>query len=807
MYLPNQRLTDKEKIEQFGSIENWGEQVIDSLLNFAGFSAYGANDYYQIQTNLDLYNGYINIKDLNYVTNPYGLTNQQFPAQLQNYNIIKPKIDLLVGEEIKRPFNFKVISTNPDAVSTIEEIKKQMLLEMLQGILLQELAASGQIDPQEVPETVLTPEQIQEFINTNYSDMREILGQQALDYLMWYCDLKTKFNKGMKEYLITGCELYYTGISSGEPVCFNVDPRFFYCELSSDSTYVEDAQYCYYQRFLTASDIYDEFYDVLKEEDINRIEGIKNNTNYLNIADTSLGVPITYSDVDMSSKSVFNNHALIRVLHCCWQGLRKIGFLTYIDEKGQIQETIVDEYYKVNSDLGEKVEWKWINEVWEGTKIGSEIFVNVRPIPNQAKSLDNPSKCKLPYTGVFKHNSLVSIMKPHQYFYDILMYRLELSIARAKDKIMVMDIAQIPRSLGIDTQKWMYYMDTLGVAFINSFEEGTGNVGRGKASSFNQFQSIDMSLGNIMNQYIIMLDKVEDMIGEISGVSRQRQGQVSTSELVGNVERSVVQSSHITEPLFFIHNEVKRRVLTNLLEVSKIAWINGKKGQYVTEDLARVYFNIDGAQFADAEFGIFISNSSKDDRIIETLRAIAQDAVRSGIVGLKDIADILSTDSIANIKRKLDIAEEKQHNKTLEIEKQKQEGMQQQLELQLQDKQADRDVDIENNIRDNETKLTIAEMSKDMSKGNETNTMELQNKFTIDQQKLQIDREKNFMKNNLDKESINIGKQAANKDNEIKDKQLELEKQKLKHDMKMKAEEIKIKRMAARNKPKTPNSK
>lgn len=804
MYLPNQRLSDAQKIEKFGSIEEWGREVIQALLSFGNFSAYSSVDYPAIQTNLDLYNGYLNMRDFSYVTNPYGVTNAKFPAELQNYNIIKPKIDLLVGEEIKRPFNFKVISTNPDSITQIEEKKKEMVIKMLQELLTQELYNQGHIpDKEDVPQDTMSIPQIEEYIQTNYSDMREILGQQALDYLLWYLDLKTKFNKGFKEYLVTGSEIYYAGIISNEPDCRAVDSRYFYCELSSDTVYVEDAQYCYYRRYLTPADIYDEFYETLTEDDITKIESIRNNTNYLTLADNSLGVPITYSDIDMSAKGIFNTNSLIPVTHICWQGLRRIGFLTYTDlQTGEPQEAIVDESYQVRKEFGETIEWKWINEVWEGTKIGAEIFVNVRPVPNQSKSLDNPSKCKLPYVGVYKHNSLVSIMKPHQYFYDILMYRLELSLARAKDKIMLMDIAQIPRSMGIDTEKWMYYMDTLGVAFINSFEEGTGKfAGKAAGANFNQFQAIDMSLSNIMGQYIGMLSKIEDMVGEISGVSRQRQGQVQTSELVGNVERSVVQSSHITEPLFYCHSEVKRRVLTQLVEISKVAWMNGKKGQYVTDDLQRVYFNIDGPEFADAEFGVFIGNSSKDDKVLQTLQQLAQAAVQSGTVGLKDIADILSTDSIANVKRKLAKAEDAQHKKLMELEDQKQKGIQQQLQLQLADKDKDRQILIDNNIRDNDTKLEIAGMSTDEVNATPPEDMtakllEVNNKMHIEQQKLKLDSEKQ------NKELI-LAKEKQDKEYNIEEQYLTLEKDKVNHDKKIDVKELAIKKIAAKRKPTT----
>jgi len=787
MIIPNQRLTDSQKESEYGSLKEWGRSVINSILNLTGYTSMtGTLDYPEIQNNIDLYNGHINERDLHYVTNPYGLKNAQFPATLQNYNIIKPKVDLLVGEEIKRPFNYKVVALNSDSVTIAEQKKQELVLKTLTDILKQELFAAGMIPPEEAPEQPMTIEQIDKFIETSYSDMREILGQQALDYLTWYCDVKTLFNKGFKGYLTTGNEIYYTGIRNGDPDAYLVDPRHFYAEMSNDISYIEDAQYCYYQRFMTPSDVYDQFYDDLSEEDIDRIESIKNGQNYVTIVDTNLGVPISYADPFMNDSYILNNNSLIRVVHVCWQGLRKVGFLTFQNpETGEQEETIVDETYKPNKDLGESIEWKWVNETWEGTRIGADIFVNVRPVPYQNMSLDNPSRRKLPYTGVWRHQALVSVMKPHQYFYDVMMYRLELSLAKSKDKIMLMDIAQIPRSLGIDTEKWMYYLDTLGVAFINSFEEGTGKFA-GKSSSFNNFQSIDMSLANIINQYVLMLNKIEDMIGEISGVSRQRQGEVSSSELVGNVERSVVQSSHITEPMFYIHSEVKRRVLTNLLEAAKVAWKDGKKAQYVTDDLNRIFFSIDGDQFADSEFGIFISNSSKDQQSLDTLKQLAQAALQAGAVTLTDIANILSTDSIAKVKQQLQAADKRAQEREERLQEQQLQAQKEIADAQIRDKEADRQTEIDNNIRDNETKLTIAELSKEESTPD--NSQEIANKFQIEREKLNIQREESRANQNLDKDYLN------------------LERDKVNHEKKMKEKEVEIKKIAARNKPK-PKSK
>ena len=171
--------------------------------------------------------------------------------------------------------------------------------------------------------------------------------------------------------------------------------------------------------------------------------------------------------------------------HVCWKSFKKIGFVTVIDpETGQPDEFEVDETYKV---IGNEVnvEWTWIIEVWEGYRVGEDLYIGVEPLQYQHVSADNPNSQRLPYTGVVYNNtnskprSLVSMMKPLQYMYIVLWYRLELMLARDKGKVALIDVSQIPKSMNIDVNKWLHYLSALGVAFINPYEDGWDIPGTG----------------------------------------------------------------------------------------------------------------------------------------------------------------------------------------------------------------------------------------------------------------------------------------------------------------------------------------
>lgn len=638
----------RQKLARSKKTKSWGKECVDWVINEASTNIY--NHHINIKANYDLYNNIIDKGDFKYVTDPYGI-NEEFPARLENYNIITPKLNLLLGEEIKRPFNFRVVSVNNDAVSQLQEKRKQLLMEYLEFELISDLQASGINVTDPATGEVMTPEQIEKYLQYSESDIRESTANKIANYIIKKENLEFKFNKGFKDALIAGQEIYYIGIDGDEPLCEVVNPLDFDFDKDPDLDFIQDGQWARHTKYMTVNQILDIYYKDLTESEISQLDG----QGFLpstsgNIATLSANTP---SHVNNYHDEF--SHGYIPVTRVEWKSMRKIGFLKYYDENLEEQEIIVDENYEIDEEAGEEVEWEWISEVWEGTKIGNDIYTRIQPKRIQYRTIDNPSICKLGYVGTVynarnsESKSLVDLVKHHQYLYNVVMYRMEMEIAKAKGKKMVMDVAQIPRSMGIDLEKWMYYFDSMGLAFINSFEEGKGNLGQGRSSQFNQFTAVDMSLSQSIGQYINILAKIEEQCETLMGVSRQRQGAINSNETVGGVERAVVQSSHITEPLFYMHNEVKKHVLTLLIETAKTVYPEGKKINFILDDMSRVMLEISD-EFQNADYGVFVTNTSKEVKALEDLRSMAQQAAASGLMTLTDLITIFDSNSMADIK-------------------------------------------------------------------------------------------------------------------------------------------------------------
>lgn len=799
---PLQRLPMSKKTQ------DWKEACVDYIAGHSQGSSRDGNNRSrkeEMQTYYDLYNSIYSEKDLKYVTNPF---KQQdgFPAMAQDYNIIKPKIDLLLGEETKRPFNFRVVHTSDIATSEIQDKAKQMIIDYIQATIMSKLGPEEQVRYQEALQSgeIMTPEQIQKYLSKDYKDIAEITAYHSLNYLKNKLNITHEFFKGWKDALIGGEEIYYVGIVNGEPCLQRINPIYFdYDSDTSDLEFIHEAQWCCYEMIMSLTEVYDRLYDKMSEKQLNELLDMMDDRSKGGVTPevrkTSLDYPhIKTHSINGFSSNPFEEADNIHVWHCCWKSLKKIGFVNIINpETGMPEEYQVDETYKETGNELD-VEWKWIIEVWEGYRIGQDLYVGIQPVEYQHISANNPNAQRLPYTGVIYNNtnsrprSLVSMMKPLQYMYIVLWYRLELAMARDKGKVVTMDITQIPKSMNIDVAKWMHYLSALGVNFVNPYEEGWDIPGRegGKPSQFNQISALDLTMANTIDQYINLMDKIESMLSEISGVSKQREGSISSNELVGNVERSVVQSAHITEPWFWVHNQVKKECLTMLLDTAKHAWKDNKTSiQYVLDDATRAFLTLSDDFFYE-DMDIFVEDTTKNQQQIEALKNLMQPAMQNG-ASLLDIAEIITMDNVTMIRSKLEEIEQKRMEQQQAMEQAQAEREQQMAQIQneikeeeLMLKEAEMDLKKYEIDSNNATKITVAQLNA--YRGTENMDQDMNGipdpieigKQAIEQQKVNSDiASKQFEFNNK--------KREMEMKREIENKKIELEKQKMKQEMEL----------------------
>ena len=655
----NQRLSYSAKN---ANKKRWYKDQLDSLDAEGSHTMYneleGVAEYRRKKVNYDLFNNILNLADFEYVCQPFGSEAGELPAQMVNRDISSNRIKAVQGLERKRPFSWKALAVNKEATTRREEeefnrIKEFVIAEAL-GPVRQEIETKyrPQIEGKELSKEeqdqiqaqiadelrAATPDKVRKYMERDHQDPAEVLSNHILQSIIQEEDIKRKFEKGFQHGLIAAEEIYYVGVLGGKPRMRVVNPLRFAYDKSPDIEFVEDSEWATYEYRMHPSEIIKYFGDQLTTKEIDDIY-----ENADRFADDIIREDFfnfsTYEDPEY-------DHNTNRVLHGVWKSLRKIGFLTYQDENGEIQEQVVGEEYKLTPENGDiNIQWEWIPEVYEGYKIDSDIYVNMGPVAGQFKDLNNLYECKLPYIGVIYDNlnsqptSLMDRLKVYQYYYNIVMYRLELLIASDKGKKLLMNINAIPKSSGIDIEKWQYFFESTPFSWFDPSEEGNNY------SDVNTMGKVlDMSLASDIGKYINIAEFMEQQAGKSTGTPDTVLGEISPSQEVGNTKQTIVQTSHILENYFQMHNYVKRNVLQSLIEAAKVAYsVNPPDSlTYTMDDMSIKTLEVDTGLLDNSTIGIFISDGVADAEKMQEIKGLAHAAMQNQMAELSSIISIIN---------------------------------------------------------------------------------------------------------------------------------------------------------------------
>ena len=790
--LPPQQLPFHRKTKK------WRKQIVDwaDSKTFFNYSPV-RNSVIHKKINYDLLNGKLHMQDLEMVINPENQSAGFIPDKIQHYPIMNSKLNVLRGEESKRVFDFRVIITNPNSISEIENAKKEELLQRLQ----QMMANSAQSEEEFNQEL----EKLNDYFTYEWQDYREIRANALLNHYVKEYNMPLLFNNGFMDAMTVGEEIYQCDIVGGEPVIMKVDPLKIRIFKSGYSNKIEDADMIILEDYWSPGQIIDTFYDVLTQKDIEYIEkapytlGQASADSMDNIDDRAGFVnnymvgdeitsqegffwdPLGTADGVNSSLLPFDMVGNIRVLRVYWKSRRRIKKVkSYDPETGEEMFNFYPETYVIDKDNGEEEQILYINEAWEATKIGEKIYVNMRPRVVQYNKLSSPSRCHFGIVGsIYNLNgnrpfSLVDMMKNYNYLYDVVHDRLNKFMAKNWGKILRLDIAKIPK--GWNIEKWMYYAKANGLAVEDSFREGNIGAATGKlAGAMNNASSgiIDAEFGNSIQSQINLLEFIKMEMSDVAGISRQREGQISNRETVGGVERATLQSSHITEYLFIQHDDVKKRALECFLETAKIA-LKGrsKKFQYILSDSSMRVMDIDGDEFAESDYGLLVDNGQGTQELSQKLDMLAQAALQNQTLSFSTIMKLYNSSSLAEKQRIVENDERKIQERNTQAQQQQLEVQQQEAQMKQEAEMAKMELEDTLNQRDNETKILVAQIAASV-KVNQGDTDGIQEPISEEAREKLKEQIRQFnAKLELDRERLNFDKDKAKTDAELKRQQI-----------------------------------
>ncbi|MGK0464785.1 cell envelope integrity protein TolA [Clostridium sp.] len=681
--------------------------------------------------NLNLYNGKVDVSDMKLILNPGGMEKFFVPDAIQHYPIITPRVNVLVGEEKRRKFDWTVQIVNPDTLSKIKEDKKKLvdakLMEMLES----------QVSDEELEKELM---KYGDYINFDYQDIREKRANLLLRYYIGKLDMKIAFQQGFKDALIMGEEIYMFDIVNGSVSFEKLNPLKVHTLRGGFSNKIENSDVIILDDFWAPGKIQDTYYNDLNEKEVTKLDegayasGVTNLDGVTEAVDDVAGLKMLERegmDSYIESTGVYgakgseprgsytDGAGNVRVLRMFWKSMKKVIKVTFFDQLGKKQTKFRSEDYIIDKAMGETSVALWIPQWWKGVKIGEDTYLQIKPKEIQYNKLNEPSFNSCGIVGQVYNSgdeeavTMVDRAKPFQYLYDISWYRVNEALSKYLGSIVELDLAKVPT--GWSVTKWLYFARKSGISVVDSFKEGQKGMAKGKlagAVGNTTGKVLEQKVGDFIQTHIDMMEFAKAQMDEITGVSRQRLGQVENRETVGGIERAVSQSNHITEELFTMHDYCKKRCFEILIETAKIA-LKGQaiKFSYIADDMTRQLAEIEGDQFAEEEYGLMVSNDDEINRMEQKLDGMVQMGLQNQMLSFSTAIKIYNSPSIREIQRMIEKDEQKmKENQSKQAEDQNKQA-QQAMEQTAKEKERADKLDLEKFNREDETKRYIAELN------------------------------------------------------------------------------------------------
>jgi hypothetical protein len=588
----------------------------------------------------------------------------------------------------------------------------------------------------------MTMEEVQDTLDS-YTSVAEKWANHVLTCQKAEFNMKEKSEDAFRDMLISGREFYHI-YEDNSKLGFNVEvanPKNTWFLTTPDRKYISDptgrAQGAYAAgtvQVMELSEIIESIPDLTKEE-IDHLRSSLQDYGLINVRESNLGNPnavpgidsVTYDTFDplvlqtrmiIESEMKENNDGLkdflgltsnvssfgykYVVVRCYWMSKKKIGKLIYLDELGNEQSVLVDENYKSGTvPTQQSLEWGWINQWYQGTKIGPDIY-HVKPF----KLLNY-----CPIIGITfevkntEAKSLVDLMKPFQVLYNVCMNQLYKLLEKEVGKVYLTSIRHIPVPKDGDAQDaldiWELEARNRGVVFIDDSPENLKSP-----SSFNQFRDIDLTRTQEIQSRYTLAQQLKNECWELVGMSRQRMGSITSSESATGVNTAVQQSYAQTEPLFIAHEYVMGQLYQAIIDAA--LYVESKKPQstlsYITSEGESAFVSVNGSDLKFRDLKVFLTNRPEDTQMFNELRQLAQPLMQNG-GSLYDVIELYSTKSMREMKKVFKTLRDKQdamQQQQLQIQQQQTDQQAQIAQAQMQQAQVQKEQDIANENYQNE---------------------------------------------------------------------------------------------------------
>ena len=682
MILPMQKLSQADKEARH---EKTGKNNIEETIDFYIQSCNWSNHTQEILSLYAAVEGHLDQDQYKLIQNPYNkqkddTTPLQFNALLQNFNILRGIANLLMGEFGRRGHEYIVSQINPSDEMSFKDGLDVVIKNYYSQAVANSLLDFGLDVGQQAVELPPLDNYIQDY-KQKFDSTRLISGQEVLDYIRFNCDLDSKYLDLYWDWIITGGFSTYKDVNHDE-VTFEVVPRHeLFTPIENHSRFIEDYSYAVRRQILPVYKVVDKFRGRIKEEIIDALE-----------KEIQSGVSLQFSDVQMTGRngalrlptlnvnggstttnlnSVSNGIELYHVVYKTW---KPYYVLHYIDSIVGETTMEVGETYKLNKAQGDiKLEKFWENILYEGYKC-LDYYLDCGPLLENRADLNQEGLQKLPYNGTNERSStgdIQSLIKeglPYQRKINTLHYQMEKLINKNKDKITVMPYGLVPRKKGMSTKDQMYHADATSILWV---DETAPNA----QFAAQMIKTLDMSLGTFIRDTVTLIQATKQEYWESIGMNAQRYADVGQNAGKAVTEQAITRSAIITYELTRQFDKVVEKDYTGLLDLSKLAYINGKKAKYIRGDSSIAFLNMnqDGARYhSENSYNTFVRDASVMTEAIQAMRGQAVNLIQNG-GDMSVLGHLYQTNNIAKLTKILEGLDDnkKQYEQLMAENKQK----------------------------------------------------------------------------------------------------------------------------------------
>ena len=713
---PDQFKTEKEKQD-----ESWIKNTMDYFANKA-YAEYIKNRDTFVK-NYDLMKGILRMEDFYQEPEVRSFTDVltsdlQLPAYVKHYSIVTTPVNELIGEISKRPDNYRIKSFDDDSKAEELQYKTDTLQQYIISQAKKQIIEKAALQGVEIPDDQLqqmTMEQVKDQLDS-YTSVAEKWANHVLTCNKADFNIKEKSEDTFRDLLISSREFYHI-YEDNSKVGFNIEvanPKNVWFLTTPDRKWISDptgrAQGAYAAgtvEVMELSEIIESIPDLTKEE-IDHLRSSLQDYGLINVRESNLGNPEatpgqdsvmydTYDPLVLQTRMIIesemkeNNDGLkdflgltnnvssfgykYVVVRAYWISKKKIGKLIYLDEFDNEQSTLVDESYKSGTiPTQQSLEWGWINEWYQGTKIGPDIYhvkpfklLNYCPIIGTTYEVKNTEA-----------KSLVDLMKPFQVLYNVCMNQLYKLLEKEVGKVQLMSLRHIPIPKDGDAQDaldiWEMEARNRGVVFVDDSPENMKSP-----SSFNQFTALDLTRTQEIQSRYTLAQQLKLECWELVGMSKQRMGSVSASESATGTNTAMQQSYSQTEPLFVAHEYVLGQLYQAIIDAS--LYIESAKPEstlsYITNEGESAFMKVNGTDLSFRDLKVFPTNRPEDTQMFNELRQLAQPLMQNG-GSLYDVIELYSTKSMREMKKTFKDLRDKQEAMQQQAQQQKQQELDQQ---------------------------------------------------------------------------------------------------------------------------------